>query len=250
MYKKTVIIIVMVGLTNEGNTCYLNSALSCILYTPYIANNTRLLCNESKVMEELKHIFEELFKVNYNYKYVINSSKLVKEFKQLYPQFNNFNQQDAHEAFLYLILEFPKPLKQIYTCVINRKIYCKNCLNFTSNDEESNLFETDYSIQQYYCEKCKSTCNADVLVKYKYLSKVIMVKHNTNLKKEINVNDQKYILYAAILHTGNMFCGHYTSLVMSHNIWYYINDTHCKMTCNPDFSNAYILFYKATQTRL
>jgi len=143
------------GLINMGNTCYLNSALQCLLYTPplcsYLAKeihskNCRMkneqrfcaLCSLENIMKNshLKHKGD-------NVRAVIPRD-IVKNLKSIGKQFHSYRQEDSHEFMRCFVdalqlssIGFDKkiPLRIQETSIISRifrgalksKVVCNNC---------------------------------------------------------------------------------------------------------------------------
>lgn len=101
------------GLENIGNTCYLNTAIQCLLSIPDISMHFYNLDNmgewggrEVLVKNKVKRIgyeFSRLCKGLLEEKCVVRPEAFVKAFKVLHPNFNVFNQQDSHEIFLFIL---------------------------------------------------------------------------------------------------------------------------------------------------
>ena len=57
--------------------------------------------------------------------------------------------------------------------------------------------------------------------------------------------NKKYRLYAAILHFGDLYGGHYTAVCFNHlsNKWVNYSDSQVRDVDSLDLSDAYVLFY-------
>lgn len=101
------------GLENVGNTCYLNTAIQCLLSIPDIALYFYNLDNMEEwggrdilVKNKNKRIcyeFSRLSKGLLEERCVVRPEAFIKAFGLLYPNFNVFNQQDSHEIFLFIL---------------------------------------------------------------------------------------------------------------------------------------------------
>uniref|UniRef100_A0A8C5HRB7 USP domain-containing protein n=1 Tax=Gouania willdenowi TaxID=441366 RepID=A0A8C5HRB7_GOUWI len=95
------------GLMNAGNTCYLNSVLQCITYTPPLANYM-LTKEHSKTCHEpgfcMMCIMENhILQVFANSGRVIRPTGVLKELKTIAKHFQSGNQEDAHEFLRYTV---------------------------------------------------------------------------------------------------------------------------------------------------
>jgi ubiquitin C-terminal hydrolase len=101
------------GLKNMGNTCYLNTAIQCLLSIPDIAkyffNKTNfddwggrdvLVRNQSK---RLGYEFARLSHGLLEEQCIVQPEAFMKSLKLLNPRFNLNQQQDSHEFFLYIL---------------------------------------------------------------------------------------------------------------------------------------------------
>uniref|UniRef100_A0A8C5G937 Ubiquitin carboxyl-terminal hydrolase n=1 Tax=Gouania willdenowi TaxID=441366 RepID=A0A8C5G937_GOUWI len=95
------------GLMNAGNTCYLNSVLQCITYTPPLANYM-LTKEHSKTCHEpgfcMMCIMENhILQVFANSGRVIRPTGVLKKLKTIAKHFQYGNQEDAHEFLRYTV---------------------------------------------------------------------------------------------------------------------------------------------------
>lgn len=250
----------MVGLTNEGNTCYFNSALSCFIYTPYIANNYKLLKSNNLFNKEIINLFVFLFDNKFDSSITFDTKTLISKFKEKYKSFNNFQQQDSHDAFLSICESLPTILNNVYCGKLKRSLCCNNCKfkkiineDFTTlylndgklEDGINNYFDV-YQIDSYICDFCKKNSTASCQINIVNLPKVIILKTRTQIPDlTIEINTFKFELYACIQYSGNSHFGHYTSCVKSYDTWYHINDEICTVMKEPVcLKNTCVLFYK------
>jgi ubiquitin C-terminal hydrolase len=182
------VIVPTFGFINNGNICYFNSLLQCILNCKYIMHyliNNQVPKNELQLYFKNKFIrFCELYNndnINSEKEFIKETSIFSFEILQLllkkYKHINIHEQQSSSEFFLYLIEEldiihFFKMRHQI-------NVHCGNCKNITSKIDEcyhfemfcednskyfsDNTLDIDnfmYSvnvINDYKCDKCKKT---------------------------------------------------------------------------------------------
>ncbi|KAI5083066.1 hypothetical protein GOP47_0002809 [Adiantum capillus-veneris] len=95
------------GLANLGNTCFLNSVLQCLTYTPPLAAHLQaglhnMSCNIAGFCAMCaleRHVREALS----SYGRVVSPSYLVKNLRSISRSFQLWRQEDAHEYMRYLI---------------------------------------------------------------------------------------------------------------------------------------------------
>lgn len=252
----------MVGFTNEGNSCYFNSALSCFIYTPYIANNYKLLNNE-ELSIEIKKIVQMLFVKNFDTNHTVCTKNVLNSFKKKHKLYNNHYQHDSHEIFMCLTEIIPPLLKHVFDGILCRSVICKKCKTKNEVNESFNTlilsdkgsfeqcffeyFKTS-QIDDYECTHCKMKTCANFSTKIIKCPKVVVLKTRAyNPPLNIIFGSLNFELYAVSQYSGNSMSGHYTSCVKSHYQWYSINDECCVKMNNPvQIRNSCILFYKQT----
>ena len=102
----------IIGLDNIGNTCYLNTILQCLSKTIHFSNI--FLGKESPVWQ--RHINTEKKEKDFviafknlingmwtNERSIIRPISMLDLIQRHFPNFEGFNQQDAHEVLVYLI---------------------------------------------------------------------------------------------------------------------------------------------------
>ncbi|XP_065313045.1 ubiquitin carboxyl-terminal hydrolase 36-like [Gordionus sp. m RMFG-2023] len=136
------------GLANLGNTCYMNSTLQCLTYTPPLANyfikhphiencHVQGFCMECEIG---KHIKFSLSKV-YN---VYKPLNILRNLKCIAKHFNPYKQEDAHEFFIHIVEAMHKSgvngyskldkfskqttmINQIFGGYLRSRVICKMC---------------------------------------------------------------------------------------------------------------------------
>lgn len=180
------------GMSNIGNTCYMNSALQAMLCSVHLTSKIEELSNLkniSKLQNEYNDIISQMKKT----KTTITPSNFKKELGKINRDYRGSRQQDANAMLLTTLDEFIEPkgidkkhrnkkleeLKKVFYGKYKQYIQCKNCEKYSITEPEfldillplpeqddinirncfSELCEWE-NIEGRYCEFCKKTCNA------------------------------------------------------------------------------------------
>jgi len=172
------------GFINNGNICYFNSLLQCIINCKYIMH---YLINEQQPKNELQSFFKNEFikftKLYNKEEYEsftketsVFSIKILNLLLKKHKHININEQQSSSEFFLYLIEELE--IEHFFKMRHQINIHCGNCKNVSTKIDESFHFEMFYDnndshlseengididkfmysvniINDYKCEKCK-----------------------------------------------------------------------------------------------
>lgn len=220
----------IISFINNGNICYFNSLLQCIINCKYIMF---YLINELKPKNKLQEYFqtkfikftelynnenEELFQKETS----IFSYELLKLLLEKYKDININDQQSSSEFFLYLIEELG--IEHFFKIRHKVNIHCGNCKNISSKIDECYHFEMFYNnseddsvdidnfmysvnvLQDYKCDNCKTMSKSlyekqalniskyFVIILNKYFNKILIDFPNTfEITIEKNTDNENFI---------------------------------------------------------
>ncbi len=173
----------LTGLENVGNTCFMNSAIQCLLNCTYFINNLIKIYNHTP--QVLTMGFSELaFMINQN-NFTNRKALLLKIRNHFNSQFTPFSQQDSSEMILLL-------LQNIHT-QLNQHNYADNKIfNETNNIEQffNNFDTTTTWIQQIINNTIitNNFTNFIILDKFSNLSEEYNSYHKFQIQIENNIN--------------------------------------------------------------
>ena len=253
----------MKGISNIGNSCYLNSAL-------------QMMFNSEDFREILKNkvfintIFEKIIENYDNYdmstsRDIFNPSDIKNIVAKKYQMFANTDQQDSYEFIIFLFDIIDKLLgnsmkNDLYDrfgliTVSNIKCKMNHCgkesetssielflqLPITDELDLSDSYRTYKSVSRlendnaYFCDNCNKKVVArknTITTKWPKNLIIVLKRFDYNMRKDgRNINiplewRHGYKLKGAIIHMGSFGGGHYIYFGKENNDWFIANDSH------------------------
>lgn len=251
----------MHGFHNNGNTCYFNSALQCVLrmepFVQHVLKNPYTgECGFTKVFSDLVKLYRSTDESGQ-----INIQPLLDAFRQKFPRFKKYLPHDAQEALFCIIdileTEYPYLKKLVYGVKTQYTVspagtktveepFSFLILNNTntSDDIEAMMHKSeDWSVLTNYVDddgvKHNVTTTRSAVTTY---PQVLFVSFDK--KQTVNVGEFKqYELVGSILHMGSQRGGHYVSLVKKGSEWVLQDDETLRKTTFPTKSSHHVLMY-------
>jgi ubiquitin carboxyl-terminal hydrolase 22/27/51 len=279
----------MRGLWNNGNICYFNSCLQCILQIPLLSNSlmTRRYHGTCEFTQEYIKFVREFWSCG---KQPCDPYPLLKLFCKRHRQFNTHGQHDAHEVFVSLLdilhkgtrqsstrraidnpewrLKSNSLIKEAFYSQIEKTITYPGGSSVTRENTGSILltptqdtsllglvedFTREETIEGYRDSTGVRHRSATLTQKLIHKAPILVFCFNMFLKK-VNVSIPEkfgnYKLISCCLHMGGQARGHYVSYTLHKDTWYLKDDDRVVKQKPSLNSSYYFCIYKSNLTHL
>lgn len=240
----------MKGFENHGNTCYFNSAIQCLMSTPYL---TDLFLKwdypgESEVVREYQRLVRGYWEVENS---SVDIKHLLSEFRKIFPEFSS-GQHDSQEIIIKLFEIFEKEIpedfvkKVFYGNTVQETVYPDGksttrsefttlMLQASENTDIVSLLKsysswnvlTDYKDDSGKVHNCATVRNMVTTVPPVFILCISMFpsKVRIGVPERVQISGVDFETFATCTHQGGLNGGHYISFTRIDKDWYVQNDT-------------------------
>jgi len=254
----------MKGLRNNGNTCYFNTSLQCLLSIPILSNY--LIDNPYSGECEFTKLYSQLVNVYWNksQKGFVNAHPLLCAFQKHFPRFVTGEQHDVQEAFLCIIDILEREIPEIKQWFYGKKAqeviwpsgktrveedFCVHIVNSASKDMGEMLNKsTSWNVLENFEDNDGKVHNiATTRMVFSKLPKILLISFDTKsyfkVIEKLHLDNFEYNLISSAIHVGVQHDGHYVSFVKHMGLWHYINDEFIREQPLPNEAGHYVLVY-------
>lgn len=258
----------MRGLLNLGNTCYFNTAIQvlahCSPLTTYILHAKKQYIGPCHVSTEYQSILCELFNTDTN---PVHPGELLRAFHLRFPKFADNSQHDAQEVILCLLDLFEKSFgKEVITSIFNgeeiqetiypdgkseiKSSFTTLILDVTKPCTLKELMDArqKHSMIAGYTDRDGKVHNAAAvstrITKWPQVAMFSFSMYAAKYGVIVPNTFEGKSLFACVLHSGNMYGGHYAALINRGNKWFVIDDENISpIETSPLSCPFYMAFY-------
>jgi len=253
----------MKGIENQGNTCYFNTALQCMLYIPVLSNHYIRHPYDGPCL--FSRAYSELTKVYWTRgQDSVNVSQLLTLFQEKFPRFKTNEQHDVQEALLCIIDILERSTPEIKKWFYGKKVqetiwptgkssneedFCVHLVTSSGKDMGQILSKsTDWNVvDNYVDDDGKKHHLATTRMVFSQLPQVLIIsfdkKCHVQILEKLIIDNKQYNLISTALHVGDQNDGHYVCFVKRRNKWILMNDEMMKAHELPEEGGYYLMVY-------
>jgi len=254
----------MKGILNNGNTCYFNTTLQCLLHVPIVReyfttkgyNGT---CSFTTLFSEfVRKYWDDTIKATFN----VND--LLEEFVKKFPRFIVGQQHDVQEAILCCIDILEQSVPDIKSNFYGKKVqetiwpggkknheelFSVHILCTTSNTlEEMMMHSVKWNtLSDYEDDDGKVHHVATTRCLFSEYPNVLMISFDKRgmfgVIEHLTIDTHEYELVASAIHMGVQRGGHYVAFTKSDDTWYCNDDDVVTLQQVPIMAPHYLLIY-------
>lgn len=249
----------MHGFQNNGNTCYFNSVIQCLLHVNKLTDAVLDEANESKCAFTVA--YGDLARLYFGENATLNIDilPLLKEFQVKFPSFRFLRPHDSQEA-LFGVMEILDPyiknitggereqhtiwpggkkvIKEPFSVLILHGEDGKSVDELVKKSEEWHTL-TDYKDDDGKIHNVATTRTG--IVKF---PPVLFVSFDKKVRVTAGDILEKYEVVGSIIHVGNQYGGHYMSMILREGKWTLQDDTSLTRVDFPITHDHHVLMYR------
>jgi ubiquitin C-terminal hydrolase len=260
----------MRGLVNLGNTCYFNTAVQCLAHVPPLSKflfEADPYDGPCDVTREYQKVARELFTKDLTDP--VDPRALLAAFRTRFPDFTGGSQHDAQEVIVLLIDVFEKSIGQKFIRSIFNGQECQETVYPGGVSKKTNEFVTlilgptgptsleklletrlkHVGIEGYVDDSGKRHHVAavrTVVTQWPRVFGVTFSMYDQKFPIEIPLTLEGHKLFAAVLHHGIQWGGHYALVVRRWDKWYLKDDeTVTELSEPPKCGPFYMAWYRS-----
>ena len=246
----------MHGFRNNGNTCYFNSAIQCLLHIEQLSE--RVLAYEGDCPFTIA--YRELVRLYFREKQPlkIDILPLLRQFHEKFPRFNSMWPHDAQEA-LFCLMDILDPCIKNLVCgereqhtvwpggkKIAKEPFSMLLLhgeNGKTVDEMVRKSEEWQTLTDYEDDEGKTHHVATTRTSIVRFPPVLFVSFDKKARVKVGDVLEKYEVRGSIIHMGSQEGGHYMSMLKLKDTWYLQDDTTLTQIDFPETQDHHVLMY-------
>ena len=247
----------MHGFQNNGNTCYFNAAVQCLLHVREVSER---LLREENITCPFTIAYKELVRVYFGEKgpLRIDILPLLRRFHEKFPRFKSMWPHDAQEA-LFCLMDILEPYvkdvvygeREQHTVwpggkKIVKEPYSMLLLHGEHGKTVDALIKTSeewHTLTDYVDDAGKKHHVATTRTGIVRFPRVLFVSFDKKARVTAGGVLDRYEVSGSILHVGSQEGGHYMSMIKSGDAWVLQDDVTLTQVDFPETQDHHVLMY-------